>query len=262
MNVFVNCLKRRAHVWRRELCHLQNGQFTFVQQASIQHHTDKQKLPRAIHFAQAGFHIRFSSRTFSSSHCLCKRNKNWTDHSKATKEDNDDEDNYSDDEGAEDVIIEESEVDELFEQLVPTTVGHGDHRVFIVHPEVKWGSKKQHLTTGELWFKSVKEWNGITFQMKEKHHSITVLVTWFFFTRHYFSLPSWASNGRGGGSDPDITKLDSSGQDHNVHKDTRKEEDIWQGQLPNPYRFVVDLNGTCLLAYYCGPLRFGFVIFI
>ncbi|XP_063057608.1 putative GTP-binding protein 6 [Engraulis encrasicolus] len=150
MNVFVNCLKRRAHVWRRELCHLQNGQFTFVQQASIQHHTDKQKLPRAIHFAQAGLHIRFSSRTFSSSHCLCKRNKNWTDHSKATKEDNDDEDNYSDDEGAEDVIIEESEVDELFEQFVPTTVGHGDHRVFIVHPEVKWGSKKQHLTTAEL----------------------------------------------------------------------------------------------------------------
>ncbi|KAL1023418.1 hypothetical protein UPYG_G00040590 [Umbra pygmaea] len=44
--------------------------------------------------------------------------------------------------------IDDSEVDELFQQQIPT-VG-GDHRVFIVHPDVKWGSKKQFLTTGHL----------------------------------------------------------------------------------------------------------------
>ncbi|KAJ8256147.1 hypothetical protein COCON_G00200110 [Conger conger] len=50
----------------------------------------------------------------------------------------------------EDCRIEESEVDELFQQQIPTSIGEGYHRVFIVHPDVKWGSKKQILTTAEL----------------------------------------------------------------------------------------------------------------
>ncbi|XP_062280040.1 putative GTP-binding protein 6 isoform X1 [Scomber scombrus] len=46
-------------------------------------------------------------------------------------------------------FIEDSEVEELFQQQVPTGI-EGHHRVFIVHPDVKWGSRKQYLTTAEL----------------------------------------------------------------------------------------------------------------
>ncbi|KAJ7993566.1 hypothetical protein DPEC_G00273730 [Dallia pectoralis] len=45
--------------------------------------------------------------------------------------------------------IDDSEVDQLFQQQVPT-VGEGDHRIFIVHPDVKWGAMKQYLTTADL----------------------------------------------------------------------------------------------------------------
>lgn len=48
----------------------------------------------------------------------------------------------------EDGFVDDSEVDELFQQQVPVGIGDGHHRVFIVHPDVKWGSRKQHLTTG------------------------------------------------------------------------------------------------------------------
>lgn len=44
-------------------------------------------------------------------------------------------------------LLEESWVEELFQQEVPAGIGQGQHRVFIVHPDVKWGSRKQHLTT-------------------------------------------------------------------------------------------------------------------
>ncbi|XP_029003652.1 putative GTP-binding protein 6 [Betta splendens] len=46
-------------------------------------------------------------------------------------------------------FMEDSEVEELFLQQTPA-LGDGRHRVFIVHPDVKWGSRKQHLTTAEL----------------------------------------------------------------------------------------------------------------
>lgn len=45
--------------------------------------------------------------------------------------------------------LEDSEVEELFQQQVPAGVGQGQQRVFIVHPDVKWGSRKQYLTTGK-----------------------------------------------------------------------------------------------------------------
>ncbi|KAM9762692.1 putative GTP-binding protein 6 [Menidia menidia] len=47
-------------------------------------------------------------------------------------------------------VLKDSEVEELFQQQAPTGAGEGHHRVFIVHPDVKWGSRKQHLTTAEL----------------------------------------------------------------------------------------------------------------
>ncbi|GAA6217793.1 putative GTP-binding protein 6 [Lates japonicus] len=47
-------------------------------------------------------------------------------------------------------FIEDSEVEELFQQQAPADIAGGQHRVFIVQPDVKWGSRKQHLTTAEL----------------------------------------------------------------------------------------------------------------
>ncbi|XP_007249149.3 putative GTP-binding protein 6 [Astyanax mexicanus] len=47
-------------------------------------------------------------------------------------------------------FIGDTEVEELFQQQVPTGIGEEDHRVFIVHPDVKWGQKKQYLTTAKL----------------------------------------------------------------------------------------------------------------
>lgn len=55
------------------------------------------------------------------------------------------EDEYDDED-----FIDDREVEELFEQQAPAGIGEGQHRVFIVHPDVKWGSRKQHLTTAEL----------------------------------------------------------------------------------------------------------------
>uniref|UniRef100_A0A3Q2XY60 GTP binding protein 6 (putative) n=1 Tax=Hippocampus comes TaxID=109280 RepID=A0A3Q2XY60_HIPCM len=50
----------------------------------------------------------------------------------------------------EDSMEEEEEADELFRELQPATaLPEGPHRLFVVHPDVKWGSRKQHLTTGE-----------------------------------------------------------------------------------------------------------------
>lgn len=45
--------------------------------------------------------------------------------------------------------IDEAEIEELFQQQIPTGIGKEDHRIFIVHPDVKWGSRKQYLTTGK-----------------------------------------------------------------------------------------------------------------
>uniref|UniRef100_A0AAY4EG89 Putative GTP-binding protein 6 n=1 Tax=Denticeps clupeoides TaxID=299321 RepID=A0AAY4EG89_9TELE len=55
---------------------------------------------------------------------------------------------FADEDEAEDLIAD-GEVDELFQQQIPAGI-EGDHRVLIVHPDVKWGSRKQYLTTAEL----------------------------------------------------------------------------------------------------------------
>ena len=52
-------------------------------------------------------------------------------------------------EGEDGDLIDDAEVDELFHQQVPKVIGDGEHRIFIVHPDVKWGSRKQYLTTGD-----------------------------------------------------------------------------------------------------------------
>ncbi|KAL0191275.1 hypothetical protein M9458_013973, partial [Cirrhinus mrigala] len=43
--------------------------------------------------------------------------------------------------------LDEAEIEELFQQQIPTGIGEEEHGVFIVHPDVKWGSRKQFLTT-------------------------------------------------------------------------------------------------------------------
>nr|XP_057929811.1 putative GTP-binding protein 6 isoform X2 [Doryrhamphus excisus] len=56
-----------------------------------------------------------------------------------------------DEEDDDEDFMEDQEVEELFQELQPnTTTPGGHHRVFVVHPDVKWGSRKQYLTTAEL----------------------------------------------------------------------------------------------------------------
>uniref|UniRef100_A0A4W6E005 GTP binding protein 6 (putative) n=1 Tax=Lates calcarifer TaxID=8187 RepID=A0A4W6E005_LATCA len=82
------------------------------------------------------------SRAFSLSAFRLKRIDAFDDGQQAvftSEEDDEDED-----------FIEDSEVEELFQQQAPADIAGGQHRVFIVQPDVKWGSRKQHLTTAEL----------------------------------------------------------------------------------------------------------------
>ncbi|XP_054644653.1 putative GTP-binding protein 6 isoform X2 [Dunckerocampus dactyliophorus] len=59
--------------------------------------------------------------------------------------------NQVEEEDEEEDFMEDQEVEELFQQVQPnTTIPGGHHRVFVVHPDVKWGSRKQYLTTAEL----------------------------------------------------------------------------------------------------------------
>lgn len=51
-------------------------------------------------------------------------------------------------------FMDDGEVEELFTQQVPAGIEEGQHTVFIVHPDVKWGSRKQHLTSGNKYIYS------------------------------------------------------------------------------------------------------------
>ncbi|XP_061680369.1 putative GTP-binding protein 6 isoform X3 [Syngnathoides biaculeatus] len=74
------------------------------------------------------------SRAFGLSGCTLRRSDDFT-------EDTDDGDDAT----------EEQEADELFREMQPPAAdAGGQQRVFVVHPDVKWGSRKQHLTTAEL----------------------------------------------------------------------------------------------------------------
>ncbi|KAF4078799.1 hypothetical protein AMELA_G00185640 [Ameiurus melas] len=88
----------------------------------------------------------FPSRTFSGSVCKQKSRS----HNPGDDGDGDDDgDELHSGEDEED-FIEDEEVEELFQQQGPAGIGEEDHRVFIVHPDVKWGHKKQYLTTADL----------------------------------------------------------------------------------------------------------------
>lgn len=53
--------------------------------------------------------------------------------------------------GDEDDLLDDGEVEELFLDYAPAGLAPGQQlKVFIVHPDVKWGSRKQHLTTAGL----------------------------------------------------------------------------------------------------------------
>lgn len=145
MSILANFMKRKAYNWTL-LCHRQHGLLEKLRQTSIHiSHTNELNLCRlhyAVQIVTYGRHpplkSALNSRCFSSTCCAFKGNRKTTEHSNAAEVDDGDED-----------AIGDSEVDELFQQFVPTAIGDGDHRVFIVHPDVKWGSKKQYLTTGE-----------------------------------------------------------------------------------------------------------------
>lgn len=73
------------------------------------------------------------SRPVALSACKMRSTDDFTE----KEEDEEDED-----------FLDDSVVEELFQQQVPANIGDGQHRVFIVHPDVKWGSRRQYLTTG------------------------------------------------------------------------------------------------------------------
>lgn len=75
-------------------------------------------------------------------------------------------------------FMDDSEVEELFVQQVPAGIGEGQHRVFIVHPDVKWGSRKQHLTTGNKCFYSSTEL---------KHFSILISCNFLLHIISFYS---------------------------------------------------------------------------
>ncbi|XP_069006900.1 putative GTP-binding protein 6 isoform X1 [Embiotoca jacksoni] len=82
------------------------------------------------------------SRAFGLSACSFKSTDDLSSSSSGFTEE--------EEEGDDEDFLEDSEVEELFQQQIPEGIGEGQHRVFIVHPDVKWGSRKQHLTTAEL----------------------------------------------------------------------------------------------------------------
>uniref|UniRef100_W5MMX2 Putative GTP-binding protein 6 n=1 Tax=Lepisosteus oculatus TaxID=7918 RepID=W5MMX2_LEPOC len=65
----------------------------------------------------------------------------------------------------EDDLLEDGDIDQLIQQQITTGVGDQDHRVFIVHPEIKWGQRKQRLTTAAL-------------QMEEAVGLVSTLQNW------------------------------------------------------------------------------------
>lgn len=134
---------RRIHLWfpllQRSCTHSgQRAASTTCRTLLTSHHAAAviychQHWLRAVSTLQSRA-FALSTRTFKSTDDL----KGGQQHSDSTLEDDEGED-----------FIEDSEVEELFQQQVPTGI-EGHHRVFIVHPDVKWGSRKQYLTTAEL----------------------------------------------------------------------------------------------------------------
>uniref|UniRef100_A0A8C2PY08 Putative GTP-binding protein 6 n=1 Tax=Cyprinus carpio TaxID=7962 RepID=A0A8C2PY08_CYPCA len=90
------------------------------------------------------------ARTLSLTACMFKSKNHDTDNNSLEEEEGE---------------IDEAEIEELFQQQIPTGIGEEEHRVFIVHPDVKWGSRKQYLTTAAL-------------QMEEAVGLVNTLYNW------------------------------------------------------------------------------------
>ncbi|XP_078078593.1 putative GTP-binding protein 6 [Mustelus asterias] len=86
-------------------------------------------------------------RCFATSKCHSKNRKsaNSRKPSKSEKQSEEDDEAMTDDE----CELIDAEFEEVFQEQI-SPLPEGGHRVFIVHPDVKWGGKKQYLTTGEL----------------------------------------------------------------------------------------------------------------
>lgn len=90
-------------------------------------------LPCTRHSLKTGVAVPvLPARTLSLTACVFKSKYHSTENNPEEEEDE----------------IDEAEIEELFQQQIPTGIGKEDHRIFIVHPDVKWGSRKQYLTTG------------------------------------------------------------------------------------------------------------------
>lgn len=71
---------------------------------------------------------------------------------------------------------------------------------------------------------------------------------------------SRADDGRGSGTGEHFGRLEGGGQDHSVHQSARKEEDIWQRQLPVSHRYQsVIFYWIVLEMYYSSNLCLGTV---
>lgn len=91
-------------------------------------------LPRTRQSLKTGVAVPvLPARTLSLTACMFKSKNHSTENNPEEEEDE----------------IDEAEIEELFQQQIPTDIGKEDHRIFIVHPDVKWGSRKQYLTTGK-----------------------------------------------------------------------------------------------------------------
>ncbi|XP_038673746.1 putative GTP-binding protein 6 isoform X1 [Scyliorhinus canicula] len=88
-----------------------------------------------------------SFRCFATSkyHSKSRKTANSRKPSRSGKQSEEDDEASTDDE----CELEDAEFEELFQEQI-SPLPEGGHRVFIVHPDVKWGGKKQYLTTGEL----------------------------------------------------------------------------------------------------------------
>ncbi|KAI5615983.1 putative GTP-binding protein 6 isoform X1, partial [Silurus asotus] len=118
---------RRCSSWTKPLIRLKSNQMNDVTRCP------KTSIPKSLQWC-------FSSRTFSGT--VCKRKSKTHNPGDDNEEDHSDEDEKD--------FIEDEEVEELFQQHRPVGIGEEDHWVFIVHPDVKWGQKKQYLTTADL----------------------------------------------------------------------------------------------------------------
>ncbi|XP_055492444.1 putative GTP-binding protein 6 [Leucoraja erinacea] len=85
-------------------------------------------------------------RCFATSECFFKSNKGTCSTKSKSGKQSDEDDEVTTEHNSE---IEGSEYEELLQEQLSAFSEDG-HRVFIVHPNVKWGEKKQYLTTGEL----------------------------------------------------------------------------------------------------------------